>query len=260
MHSWDYRKPIYIFCPICGNRAWIQEGHELHNDHSGVDSVTIGGVTVISEFISREEEEALIQAIDTRKPWVDSQEGRRKQDYGPKVSFLKKKVSVGNFGGFPNFAVDLFERMSTRHKDLLYGFVPVEFCILEYTPERGSYIRPHYDDFWIWGDRLITVNLLSETSLRLTKEFHIPPYEMQIKMPARSLVIIQGEARYDWHHGINRYDIKSRRVAMTWREFSEEIVKDKDHKDFVSEVFSISNQIESLNISNSPASEAVPSC
>lgn len=231
----------------------------MHNENSGVDSVAIDGVTVISDFISQEEENLLIQTIDTIKPWIESQEGRRKQDYGPKVNFLKRKVSVGNFGGFPDFSVSLIERMLTRYHKLFHNLIPVEFCILEYTPERGSYIRPHYDDFWIWGDRLLTVNLLSETALRLTKEFRIPPYEILIRMPARSLVVIQGEARYDWHHGINRYDIKSRRIAMTWREFSEEIVKDEEYKDFVAEVFSIAKQVAST-IPTGKTSAAVSSC
>ena len=199
---------------------------------------------MIENFVNEDEEQQLVQLIDTRKPWVPSQEGRRKQDYGPKVSFLKKKVSVGNFGGFPSFAVDLFGRMLSKHPGLFDMFAPVEFCLLEYTPERGSYIRPHYDDMWIWGDRLVTVNLLSETALRLTREFRIPPYEIIIKMPARSLIVIRGEARYDWHHSINRYDIKARRIAMTWREFSEEIIKDEEHSDFVNQVFQLANQVD----------------
>lgn len=246
--QWVSQKPIYIFCPICGDKAWIVESHELHNDGTNVDSVSIGGVHVIKDFVKEEEERQLVELIDTKRPWVSSQEGRRKQDYGPKVSFLKRKVSVGDFGGFPRFAVNLFERMSIKHQDLMNNFVPVEFCILEYTPERGSYIRPHYDDMWIWGDRLITVNLLSETALRLTREFKIPPYEIIVKMPARSLIVVKGEARYDWHHSINRYDIKSRRIAMTWREFSEEIINDVEHRDFVSEVFQLADQIDETAI------------
>lgn len=199
---------------------------------------------MINNFVSVEEEQQLIELIDTRKPWQPSQEGRAKQDYGPKVSFLKKKVSVGDFNGFPDFASNLFDRMRIKESNLMHGFVPVEFCILEYTPERGSYIRPHYDDKWIWGDRLITVNLLSETTLRLTREFNIPPYEIAIRMPARSLVVVSGEARYDWHHGIHKYDVKSRRIAMTWREFSDEIVKDEEYHDLVTEVFTIASQMK----------------
>lgn len=241
---WRSQKPVYIFCSRCGNKAWIVDDHSKHNEQSGVDNINIVGVHVLDEFVTPCEEKSLISVIDTKKPWVDSQEGRRKQDYGPKVSFLKKKVAIGNFCGFPDFAMYLFNRMKIQHGHLLDKFIPVEFCILEYTPERGSYIRPHYDDIWIWGDRLITVNLGSDTALRLTKEFKIPPYEIIIKMPARSLIVIQGEARYNWHHSISRYDIKSRRIALTWREFSGEIISDPEHREFVDEVFSIANQVE----------------
>eukprot|EP01066_Platyproteum_vivax_P017942 Platyproteum_vivax@DN7459_c0_g1_i10.p1 len=36
---------------------------------------------------------------------------------------------------------------------------------MEYTPERGSAIDPHFDDFWLWGERLLTLNLLTNTTL-----------------------------------------------------------------------------------------------
>lgn len=241
MTDWVSSKPIYIFCQACGNKAWISENHEQH-DGSQTSWVSIEGVFVGENFISEEEERQLVPIIDSRQPWVPSQEGRSKQDYGPKVSFLKKKASVGNFGGFPDFAVNLMNRMQVQHPKMLGDFVPVEFCILEYTPERGSYIRPHYDDKWIWGDRLITVNLLSATTLRLTREFKTPPFEILIRMPARSLIVIQGEARYDWHHSIRRYDIRSRRIAMTWREFSDEILHEDEYREFVGEVFAIASQ------------------
>lgn len=246
MTDWSHTKPKYIFCPKCGDKAWISDDHSLHLLSKVEDGVKIQGVHVFEDFISLDEEGQLVPLIDSKQPWQPSQEGRAKQDYGPKVSFLKRKVSVGNFGGFPDFAVSLFDRMQTNNSDLLGDFVPVEFCILEYTPERGSYIRPHFDDKWIWGDRLITVNLLSDTVLRLTREFKIPPYEILIRMPARSLLVINSEARYDWHHSINRYDIKSRRIAMTWREFSDEIVQDEEYKDFVMQVMTIANQMESV--------------
>jgi len=239
-------KPIYCFCAICGDKAWINGDHDQHHNRSGVDSVNIQGIFLVDEFVTQEEEQKLVSVIDCRKPWVPSQEGRVKQDYGPKVSFLKRKVSVGNFGGFPDFAVNLMNRIQVNHPEIMDGFVPVEFCILDYCPERKSYIRPHYDDKWIWGDRLITVNLLSDTYLRLTREFNIPPIEIVIKMPRRSLLVIRGEARYEWYHSISRYDIKSRRIAMTWREFGDEILRDSDYKEFVDEVFAIASQIESV--------------
>lgn len=243
MSGWKSEKPLYIYCPECGDRAWIKDGHELHHPGSDVDNVEIAGVAVHSDIINESDEATIVRIIDTHKSWAPSQEGRNKQDYGPRISFLKQKVSVGDFAGFPDYAVDLFDKMRKRYDSLLGDFVPVEFCILEYTPERGSYIRPHYDDKWIWGDRLLTVNLLSETNLRLTREYNMPPYEIIIRMPARSLLVLSGPARYDWHHSIRKYDIKSRRIALTWRNFSEDFLGDEHYKDFISEVKSRASQV-----------------
>lgn len=230
-------KLIYIFCPICGDKAWVEEDHNKHNQDFGIDSVNIKGVYVHENVITPGEENELIYLIDHGDPWLPSQEGRAKQDFGPKVNFLARKVAVGNFQGFPSFAKDLLDRLRSEHSNAFEDFIPVEFCILEYKKERASYIRPHYDDKWVWGERLVTVNLLSDTVLRLTREFNVPPYEIVIRMRARSLLVISDEARYDWHHSINRYDIKDRRVALTWREFSREVVTDPNYSDFVTSVF-----------------------
>lgn len=47
----------------------------------------------------------------------------------------------------------------------LRDFKPVELCNLDYSPARGSGIDPHRDDSWLWGERLVTLNLLSHTVL-----------------------------------------------------------------------------------------------
>lgn len=74
-------------------------------------------------------------------------------------------MKIGEFKGFPKFT----ETMINKFQDFpeLSDFNPVELCNLEYTPERGSSIDPHVDDFWLWGERLVTVNLNSSTVLTL---------------------------------------------------------------------------------------------
>lgn len=44
----------------------------------------------------------------------------------------------------------------------------VEQCSIEYRPETGASIEPHIDDCWIWGERIVQLNCLSETTLTLT--------------------------------------------------------------------------------------------
>ena len=114
--------------------------------------------------------------------------------------------------------------MERLHKDVpqLQNFQPVELCNLDYNPERGASIDPHIDDTWLWGEHLVTVNLLAGTFLLLTNSEHL--YKVKIPMPRHSLVILEGDARHTWMHGIKREDVKSRRIAVTLRELSKEFV------------------------------------
>ncbi|KAI4790677.1 hypothetical protein KUCAC02_034476 [Chaenocephalus aceratus] len=109
------------------------------------------GVFLQQDFISEEEEEALIRTMD-RDVWNESQSGRRKQDFGPKVNFKKRKVRLSTFSGLPAVSRALVLRMQSDAS--LEDFRPVEQCNLEYLPQRGSSIDPHLDDSWLWGERL----------------------------------------------------------------------------------------------------------
>jgi len=92
---------------------------------------------------------------------------------------------------------------------------------LEYLPERGSAIDPHLDDSWLWGERLVTLNLLSDTVLTFIDDSQ-PSFAVLVMLPCRSLIVVSGPARYQWKHAIQRQHITSRRVAMTFRELSPE--------------------------------------
>jgi alkylated DNA repair protein alkB family protein 4 len=170
------------------------------------------------DTISEEEEQELVSNIDSH-PWMDSQSGRRKQDYGPKVNFKKKKCKTDSFHGLPSYSRGTFERLVKDHPQALEGFIPVELCHLEYEPSRGSAIDPHLDDTWLWGHRLVTLNYLSTTVLTMTLP-HEEGMEVAIEMPPRSLLVLSGEARYSWLHAVKRGDVRKRRVATTWRELT----------------------------------------
>ena len=209
-------RTVYYYCQQC-NRAWL-ESHD-HPDHHG-DGLDFPGIFLTPDFVS-EDEETMIEQQVYKTAFVDSQSGRRKQDFGPKVNFKRRKVKADVFTGLPPFSENLFQRM--KQLDILNDFIPVEQCHLEYTPERGSAIDPHFDDFWLWGERLVTVNLLSDTFLYFTCDEH-PAVEVKVLMPRRCLIVVFGEARQKWKHGIHRDDIHSRRLAVTLRELSAEFL------------------------------------
>ena len=218
------------------------------------------GIKIIPNFISESEENQLVKDLDLL-PWDSSQSGRRKQNFGPRANFKKRKVKNGRFCGFPECSRFVQDRFSQC--PLLAGYCAVEQCSIEYRPETGAAIEPHIDDCWIWGERIVQLNLLSDTALTcvpysgrekynladvetyprlvdashslvcdpLTQKLCGSSYEFQrqftgencavkIPLPARSLLIMYGAARYEWEHGILREDITERRVVIAYRELT----------------------------------------
>ncbi|XP_056414730.1 alpha-ketoglutarate-dependent dioxygenase alkB homolog 4 [Hyla sarda] len=259
-----HKPKSFVYIPEKG----IAKGVE-HTDAADWWWFPFPGVTLIEEFVTEDEERDMVHAMD-QDEWRLSQSGRRKQDFGPKVNFKKQKIRVANFTGLPSFSRLLWERMKSH--TVLNGFLPVEQCNLDYNSDRGSAIDPHLDDSWLWGERLVSLNLLSDTVLTMTSSSTnnlrlrstlnqhcelnglctqnvndskvvgvqsdhqdsvahgssmtaFVPYndvEVAIHVPRRSLVILYGDARYNWMHAIHRDHIKQRRVCSTFRELSAE--------------------------------------
>ena len=86
------------------------------------------------------------------------------------------------------------------------GFCPIEVNILSYSNVRGSNIASHFDDFWLWGERIIGVNLLSDTVMTYTRPSD-PSLILQVPVPRRSLYLMSGTSRNEWQHGIFAEDI-----------------------------------------------------
>ncbi|XP_074642974.1 alpha-ketoglutarate-dependent dioxygenase alkB homolog 4-like [Tubulanus polymorphus] len=216
----DAAKKEFVYCNICKNGFLLTPSCvNKHPDHSDV-SIEFPGIELVEDFIDDIEESKICAEID-QVQWIDSQSGRRKQDYGPKVNFKKKKLQMKVFSGFPPFSEALVERFK-RVPLLKENFIPIELCNLEYTPERGSAIDPHFDDFWLWGEKLVTLNILSDTYLSMTRDNS--DIEVLVPLPRRSLLVVYGPARYEWKHGIHRHHIEARRLAVTFRELTPEFL------------------------------------
>lgn len=130
---------------------------------------------------------------------------------------------------YSKFLIESLDRISQ-----LEGFVAVELCNLKYEPSRAACIDPHFDDFWLWGDRLITFNLMSNTILTLTPgpEIEKKFEDCQIFLPLarRCVIVLFSDARNKWLHSIKRSHIKSTRLAITLRELSDEFKFEEKHK------------------------------
>lgn len=156
----------YVYCPFCNKawKGWDVNSYKEHPNHTG-EPIAYPGVYIKLNFLSEEEERMFMRNID-EVPWNISQSGRMKQNYGPKTNFKKRKIVCGNFDGFPEFSKFIQDRFTGI--DLLKDYQVIEQCSLEYDPSKGASIDPHIDDCWIWGERIITLNCLSDAVLTLT--------------------------------------------------------------------------------------------
>ncbi|GJQ70691.1 putative NDK protein [Trypoxylus dichotomus] len=134
-------------------------------------------------------------------PWELSQSGRRKQNFGPKCNFNKRKIQVGDFKGFPAFSKFVQDKFSSV--EILKDFQTIEQCSLEYDPSRDEN-----------GTFCQTNNYtLQHAEQKLCPIVRIP-------MPRRSLLVMFGKARYEWEHQILREDIVEKRICLAYREFT----------------------------------------
>lgn len=163
-----------IFCPLC-RRLYDPNGQSLHICGQGEPFL---GIEVYPNFVSVDEEHKLLKDLD-KIPWDVSQSGRRKQNYGPKANFKKRKVKIGSFRGFPvasKFVQDRFGSVPS-----LQDYKVVEQCSIEYRPETGARIDPHIDDCWVWGERIVQLNLMSDSMLMLISGITWPTWQRTLK-------------------------------------------------------------------------------
>ena len=199
-----------LFCIPCSTA-----GPCPHNPSAKPSSFR--GVAVYTDFISTSEETTIVESID-EGDWAPSQSGRCKQDFGPRANYKKQKLKLDGFKGLPRSTLFLRERLAKLTE--LTDFIPAEQCNLDYLPERGSAIDFHFDDFWLWGERLVIVNLLSDSFLI----FNLEEEYVKVPLPRRSLIIMRQDGRFKWKHAIAREDIVSRRISVTFRELSEKFL------------------------------------
>ena len=82
---------------------------------------------MVLDFITEQEEAALVKSLLADPNWKQSQSGRRKIDYGPQVNFKKRKVKSENFKGLPLYMKPCLERVAALDK-----FEAHEVNVLEY--------------------------------------------------------------------------------------------------------------------------------
>ncbi|XP_050679893.1 alkylated DNA repair protein alkB homolog 8 isoform X1 [Leptidea sinapis] len=149
---------------------------------------------ILHDFISIEEEIQFLKLFD----WVDecNLKNRNVKHYGFEFRYgtndVDLKAPLEN--KIPEECSILWERL--KEKGLIVN-IPDQLTVNKYEPGQG--IPSHVDKHSPFGNTIISLSLGS--TIVMDWRHHSGSY-IPIVVPRRSMLIMQGEARYDWQHGI----------------------------------------------------------
>jgi|TARA_A100001391_G_scaffold63912_1_gene39786 alkylated DNA repair dioxygenase AlkB len=161
---------------------------------------------------------ALLHAIDN-SAWLGDLK-RRVQHYGFRYDYRARRVTdESRLGPLPDWLEVLAGRL---WKDSIFQAQPDQVIVNEYLPGQG--IAPHVDCEPCFGETIASLSLGSACLMDFSN-IHSGNTATQVLAP-RSLLVLSGEARFNWTHGIpaRKSDVidgkkiaRGRRVSLTFR-------------------------------------------
>ncbi|XP_047023011.1 alkylated DNA repair protein alkB homolog 8 [Helicoverpa zea] len=152
------------------------------------------GLYLLKNFISEDEENLFIKLFDWNSE--SNLKNRQVRHYGYEFRYGSNDVDLNNplIEKIPEECDVLWERLKEQGFDL---GVPDQLTVNKYSPGQG--IPSHVDKHSPFGDTILSLSLGSDVVMDW--KHHSGKY-VPTQVQARSLLVMQDEARYDWQHGI----------------------------------------------------------
>jgi alkylated DNA repair dioxygenase AlkB len=182
-------------------------------------AIRIPGLTYLANYINVGKQHELLSDID-REEWSTILK-RRVQHHGYRYKYKKGLLTSSSYlGALPDWAQSLANRLSD---DGLTTNPLDQVIVNEYNPGQG--IASHIDCIPCFGNTIISLSLGSSCVMELTHS--LTQEKVSILLFPGTVLVLQGEARYDWEHSIatrkkDKYQgkefVRTRRVSLTFRE------------------------------------------
>jgi alkylated DNA repair dioxygenase AlkB len=180
------------------------------------------GAIYITEFLSREEEEAIKDRLDAGE-WSNTLK-RRVQHFGYLYDYRARAVTADAYlGRLPEWLEMFAERLVTRG---YFVDLPDQVIANEYLPGQG--ISAHVDCVPCFDDTIVSISLLSQCEMVFRERSSSRSLAMLLH--PRSGILLKGASRYDWTHEIpaRKSDVtdgtkvnRGRRVSLTFRKVTQ---------------------------------------
>ncbi|PSL23714.1 alpha-ketoglutarate-dependent dioxygenase AlkB [Chitinophaga ginsengisoli] len=182
------------------------------------DIEKISGLQYVESYLTIKEHNDLIQMIDSAE-WINDL-SRRVQHYGFRYDYKARRIDLSmRIGKLPFWAeviaYDLFKKG-------FFDSIPDQVIVNEYLPGQG--ITPHIDCEPCFDGTLVSISLGSDCIMDFTNP--MTHEKIPLLLADRSMVILKGDSRYIWKHGIaprltDKYHglvyKRKRRVSLTFR-------------------------------------------
>ena len=182
-------------------------------------SVFDHGAVIVPDFVTPAEEARILLRI-AEAPWL-TELSRRVQHYGYRYSY-SGQGSREPARAFPRWAAVMAERLLPRFG----GALPVQCIVNEYRPGQGIGMHADHRDF---GPVVASLSLGAAWPMRFRPRDTHPyaagamPGDEVATLARRSVLVLAGDARHRFMHGIDR-QLSARetatRISATFRTLS----------------------------------------
>jgi alkylated DNA repair dioxygenase AlkB len=179
----------------------------------------VRGLTYIPEYITQPEHDRLLEIIDLSENWSDELR-RRVQHYGCKYNYSSRSIDAQTRPEeLPAWCVDIAKKFE---RDNFIKQMSDQVIVNEYLPGQG--IAKHVDCEPCFAETILSLSLGSKCLMDFTHRKTLE--KVEVLLEPRSLIILEGDARYLWCHGIaarktdkfnNTIVERQRRVSITFR-------------------------------------------
>jgi alkylated DNA repair protein alkB family protein 8 len=178
------------------------------------------GLSLLPDFVTPEEEEEVILKLDSLGGW-DSMIARAVKHFGHTFSYSNLRAD-SSADPLPSFLEPFLHRMVQALGPSILPREPDQLTVNSYSPGDG--IAPHVDTHSAFDGTILSLSLGSGCAM----DFRCSPGKHRaLYLPRRSLLVMSGDSRYLWTHGIagRKSDVidglgrqlRGRRVSLTLR-------------------------------------------
>lgn len=180
------------------------------NDRRLYEIPCVQGLYYSPDFLDNNEQYEAIKRIDVNQ-WSHDL-GRRVQHYGWRYDYRSRTITSDMYlGPLPDWITKIGKRLYDETK--LYDRIPEQVIVNEYYPGQGIALHADRNCF---GDAVATISLGDDWEMKMRPVKGTSSEDKSIMLQRGSVLIMTGEARFRWLHGIDKR--KRERGKFTQRE------------------------------------------